>query len=286
MKQFFDQPVRVTDRQIGPYIPAHQRDEWPEAELYGVTFDNTIEWAWDGNQAFARWFEEDDTMELLVVVTSVDPFINFTEVLDRVGETLPENMDVEVSEPEPGSPVIVALTFAVAEAARCARFSSMNRSASGFSSRANVWPGRLPFSRQRTRQPIWVPAQLRTGSRLTSAIAGRRSDNDDSVAGGVHPCVETPQHAAAVVMLRYSVGVVPVLVMAPPTMTDRFVLTLSARRCGISVRAGWMLVFMARNTITVAPAMTLPARRWIRSLPGGSTLDAAVPGTIDCGTLR
>ena len=112
MQQFFDQLVRVTDRQIGPHIPAHQRDEWPEAELYGVTFDNTIEWAWDGNQAFARWFEEDDTMELLVVVTSVDPFIDFTEALDRVGETLPANMEVEVSEPEPGSPVMIALTFA------------------------------------------------------------------------------------------------------------------------------------------------------------------------------
>ncbi|MFM7526663.1 MAG: hypothetical protein ACKO48_09175 [Actinomycetota bacterium] len=112
MKQFFEQLVRATDGQIGPHIPAHQRDEWPEAELYGVTFDNTIEWAWDGNQAFARWFEEDDTMELLVVVTSVDPFIDFTEALDRVGETLPENMEVEVSEPEPGSPVMIALTFA------------------------------------------------------------------------------------------------------------------------------------------------------------------------------
>ena len=112
MKQFFEQLVRATDGQIGPHIPAHQRDEWPEAELYGVTLDNTIEWAWDGNQAFARWFEEDDTMELLVVVTSVDPFIDFTEALDRVGETLPENMEVEVSEPEPGSPVMIALTFA------------------------------------------------------------------------------------------------------------------------------------------------------------------------------
>jgi len=112
MKQFFEQLVRATDGQIGPHIPAHQRDQWPEAELYGVTFDNTIEWAWDGNQAFARWFEEDDTMELLVVVTSVDPFIDFTEALDRVGETLPANMEVEVSEPEPGSPVMIALTFA------------------------------------------------------------------------------------------------------------------------------------------------------------------------------
>ena len=112
MKQFFEQLVRATDGQIGPHIPAHQRDEWPKAELCGVTFDNTIEWAWDGNQAFARWFEEDDTMELLVVVTSVDPFIDFTEALDRVGETLPANMEVEVSEPEPGSPVMIALTFA------------------------------------------------------------------------------------------------------------------------------------------------------------------------------
>ena len=112
MQQFFDQLVRATDGQIGPHIPAHQRDEWPEGELYGVTFDNTIEWAWDGNQAFARWFEEDDTMELLVVVTSVDPFIDFTEALNRVGETLPANMEVEVSEPEPGSPVMIALTVA------------------------------------------------------------------------------------------------------------------------------------------------------------------------------
>lgn len=112
MKSLFDQLVRATDQHIGPHIPAHQRDEWPEAELYGVTFENTIEWSWNGNQAFARWFEEDDAMELLVVVTAVDPFVDFTDALGRVGETLPANMEVDVSEPEPGSPVMIALTFA------------------------------------------------------------------------------------------------------------------------------------------------------------------------------
>jgi len=111
MRSFFEQLVRVTDHQIGPHVPAHQRDEWPEADLYGVTFDNTIEWSWNGNQAFARWFEEDDTMELLVVVTAVDPFVDFTDVLDRVGESLPPNMEVDIPEREIGTPVVIALTF-------------------------------------------------------------------------------------------------------------------------------------------------------------------------------
>ena len=111
MKSLFEQLVRATDQQIGPHVPADQRDEWPEAELYGVTFENTIEWSWNGNQAFARWFEEDDTMELLVVVTAVDPFVDFTDALDRVGESLPPNMEVDVPEREAGSPVVLALTF-------------------------------------------------------------------------------------------------------------------------------------------------------------------------------
>lgn len=111
MKSLFEQLVRATDQQIGPHVPADQRDEWPEAELYGVTFENTIEWAWNGNQAFARWFEEDDTMELLVVVTAVDPFVDFTDALDSVGESLPSNMEVDVPEREAGSPVVIALTF-------------------------------------------------------------------------------------------------------------------------------------------------------------------------------
>lgn len=112
MKQFFDQLVRVTDRHLGPHVPAQQRDDWPEAELYGVNVDNTIEWDWDGNQVFARWFEQDDEMELLAVITAVDPFVDFSDMLDRVGESMPTNMEVEVSEREAGSPVMIALTFA------------------------------------------------------------------------------------------------------------------------------------------------------------------------------
>jgi hypothetical protein len=51
-------------------------------------------------------------MELLAVITAVDPFVDFSDMLDRVGESMPTNMEVEVSEREAGSPVMIALTFA------------------------------------------------------------------------------------------------------------------------------------------------------------------------------
>jgi hypothetical protein len=111
MRQFFEQLVRVTDDVIGPHMSEDARGEWPDPESTGVTSYNTEEWVWHGNDVFARWFEKSDEMELLVVITAVDPFVDFTDTLDRVSETLPDNIEIELSASEAGSPVLIALTF-------------------------------------------------------------------------------------------------------------------------------------------------------------------------------
>jgi hypothetical protein len=50
-------------------------------------------------------------MELLVVITAVDPFVDFTDTLDHVSEALPDNIEIELSASAAGSPVLIALTF-------------------------------------------------------------------------------------------------------------------------------------------------------------------------------
>jgi hypothetical protein len=111
MRQFFEQLVRVTDDVLGPHLSEDARGEWPETESDDITANNTKEWVWHGNDVFARWFEKSDEMELLVVITAVDPFVDFTDTLDRVSETLPDNIEIELSASEAGSPVLIALTF-------------------------------------------------------------------------------------------------------------------------------------------------------------------------------
>ena len=111
MRQFFEQLVRVTDDVIGPHMSEDARGEWPDPESTDVTTNNTKEWVWYGNDVFARWFETSDQMELLVVITAVDPFVDFTDTLDRVSEALPDNIEIELTTSEAGSPLLIALTF-------------------------------------------------------------------------------------------------------------------------------------------------------------------------------
>lgn len=111
MREFFDQLIRVTDRRLGPHTPFNQHGPWPNADTSGVTTDNTVEWKTDGYQVFARLFEQDDEMELLAVITAVDPAVDFTDTIERLGDSLPHNIEIELSEPHAGSPVLIALTF-------------------------------------------------------------------------------------------------------------------------------------------------------------------------------
>ncbi len=111
MRQFFEQLVRVTDDVLGPHMSEDVRGEWPDSELSDITTNNTKEWVWYGNDVFARWFETSGQMELLVVITAVDPFVDFTDTLDCVSETLPDSIEIELTAREAGSPVLIALVF-------------------------------------------------------------------------------------------------------------------------------------------------------------------------------
>jgi hypothetical protein len=111
MRQFFGQLVHVTDDVLGPHMSEDARGEWPDNESNDITANNTKEWVWYGNDVFARLFETSDQMELLVVITAVDPFVDFTDTLDRVSEALPDNIEIELTTSEAGSPVLIALTF-------------------------------------------------------------------------------------------------------------------------------------------------------------------------------
>lgn len=108
---FFQQLVRVTDSLIGPHTPDHLRQPWPNADELGVTFDNTIEWPWHDHQVFARWFEEDDEMELLVAITTSDSETDFYDLEESLSDTLPDNLEIEVVDIDSGATIMVALTY-------------------------------------------------------------------------------------------------------------------------------------------------------------------------------
>lgn len=111
LRTFFQQLVRVTDSLIGPHIPDHLRPAWPNADELGVTFENTIEWPWHDHQVFARWFEDDDTMELLVTLTTDDSETDFYDLEETLGDTLPDNLEIEVVDTDSGAAIMIALTF-------------------------------------------------------------------------------------------------------------------------------------------------------------------------------
>lgn len=108
MKPRFEQLIRVTDSLIGPHIPEQPDREWPDADELGITPANTVEWEWDDHNVYARWFEDDDRMELLVVVTNVDPGTDVGEIEASLSEEMPDSLEIDSAETEYGPALMLA----------------------------------------------------------------------------------------------------------------------------------------------------------------------------------
>lgn len=103
--------VRTVESHIGPPLPFDEEEFAAALERNPHIFpSDDAEWDWEGNQLFAHDYLN-DTVELLAVITAVDPTTDFTELARRVGTALPDNFEIEVSEPELGSPVLLALVL-------------------------------------------------------------------------------------------------------------------------------------------------------------------------------
>ncbi|MFM7308864.1 MAG: hypothetical protein ACKO2Q_12945 [Actinomycetota bacterium] len=107
----FQQVIRVTDALVGPHIPNDLRGDWPDAQAAGVTFDNTAEWQWESHDIFARRFDEQDDVELLIVITSVSPFDGYSELVDALNAVVPDTIEIDITDDAPGAPVMAAMRF-------------------------------------------------------------------------------------------------------------------------------------------------------------------------------
>lgn len=110
-KPIFDQLVRITDSLIGVHSPDQPHLEWPGADEVGISGDNSIEWQWDDHSVFARWFEEFDEMELLIVLTSVDPSIDVGEIESSLYDLMPESIEIDSADTPHGPVLMVAYAF-------------------------------------------------------------------------------------------------------------------------------------------------------------------------------
>jgi hypothetical protein len=109
-KPLFDQLVRVTDLLIGPRAPDQPHLEWPGADEAGITAENSIEWQWEGHNVFARWFDDLDEMELLIVLTSVDPSADVGTIEASLYDLMPESIEIDSAETPHGPVLMVAYT--------------------------------------------------------------------------------------------------------------------------------------------------------------------------------
>lgn len=115
----FDKLVAAVTQALGPQTPLELRGEWPEDED-GDTATNTAEWRWQGHDVFVHAHDplaHDEVaydglrLEILVVITSVDQQADFSDLAAALNEEIPMHFEVDVSDDEPGSPVMVCATY-------------------------------------------------------------------------------------------------------------------------------------------------------------------------------
>ena len=115
----FSELVVAVTHALGPQTPLELRGEWPE-DGGDNTPANTAEWRWQGRDVFVHAHDplaHDDfaydglRLEILVVITSVDPRSDFTDLAAALNEEIPTHFEVNISDDEPGSPVMVAATY-------------------------------------------------------------------------------------------------------------------------------------------------------------------------------
>ena len=117
-ESLFDKLVAAVTHKLGPQTPLELRGEWPE-DGSDNTPANTAEWRWQGHDVFVHAHDplahnevayDGFQLELLVVITSVDPHADFTDLVAALNEEV-ANFEVDISGDTPGSPILVAATY-------------------------------------------------------------------------------------------------------------------------------------------------------------------------------
>jgi len=109
MRDMYDRLQRVTDHIIGPHVSRETIELWHE-ELPGFDPDTTTAWSWRGNEVFAKLLDE--SLELLVVLTSLDETVDWDTVLEKLDAALPSTIETErVTFDDDASVVMIALRF-------------------------------------------------------------------------------------------------------------------------------------------------------------------------------
>jgi hypothetical protein len=115
----FGELVAAVTHALGPQTPPETRGEWPDDDD-GDTAANTAEWRWQGRDVFVHAHDplaHDEVaydglrLEILVVITSVDPQADFSDLAAALNDEIPTHFEVDISDDEPGSPVMVAATY-------------------------------------------------------------------------------------------------------------------------------------------------------------------------------
>ncbi len=117
----FDKLVTAVTQALGPQTPLELRGEWPE-NGGDNTPANTAEWRWQGHDVFVHAHDplaHDEVaydglrLEILVVITAVDPHTDFSDLAAALNEEIPMHFEVDISDDEPGSPIMVGATYDV-----------------------------------------------------------------------------------------------------------------------------------------------------------------------------
>lgn len=107
----FARLVRLAEGVFGRRKPGDASRGWPDGGLLGLNKDNIVEFPTRDYETFARWFEHNDDLELLVVIINVHPTTNFEDFMDEVQLALPNGFEIENPEREVGTPICLAYTM-------------------------------------------------------------------------------------------------------------------------------------------------------------------------------
>ena len=107
----FAQLIAIAEGIFGARLPHEHTADWPDADELGIDASNLVAFDATGYEVFARWFADMRELELLVVITNVHSETDFSDYLEALGDTLPDDFEVHNPTFEVGAPICVALTY-------------------------------------------------------------------------------------------------------------------------------------------------------------------------------
>lgn len=106
--EFFERLVRAAEPVFGRRKPGDASRGWPDREDAELHAGNLAEFPTTNYETFARWFEDADEYEVLVVISNVHPSKDFSEFIEETNEALPYQFEIEAPDPGAGKPICVA----------------------------------------------------------------------------------------------------------------------------------------------------------------------------------